>query len=50
MIDEMYANPSIDVISGKIDSAWVALAKLKVETYIKLLGNDNTDSEMEIDV
>ena len=40
MVTEFENNPRVDIISGKVDSAWVNLAKLKVETVMKLYNLD----------
>lgn len=50
MVDELVMEPKVDELSGKVDIGWVSLNKLRVETYLKLLGGESDNKKLEIEI
>jgi hypothetical protein len=48
ILDEIVNNPKYDN-KGNIDSSWVGLQKLRIDTYFRLLG-DGGDIEPEVEI
>lgn len=50
LVDYLHGNPERDLTTGRVDTAWVSLCKLKIDTYLRLLGDASEDGRVDIEI